>query len=160
MALLRKAQTKILTPREAETKFKRFKGRLVFTNGCFDILHAGHTSYLESARQKGDFLLVAVDTDASVRKLKGPTRPLNSLRDRLRVLAALECVDGVTWFGNGNPVPLIERLKPQVLVKGGDWKPSQIAGAPLVRSWGGKVHSISLLKGRSTTRMVQKIKRR
>ena len=116
----RSFQSKIAKPELAFEKCQllRKKGtKIVFTNGCFDILHVGHITYLEKARQKGDFLVVALDTDEAVQKLKGPTRPVNSLKSRMQVLAALECVDLVTWFENANPVPLIEKLKPNVLTK-------------------------------------------
>jgi rfaE bifunctional protein nucleotidyltransferase chain/domain len=132
---------------------------VVFTNGCFDILHPGHVSYLEAARKKGDFLVVALDTDAAVRKLKGPGRPVNRLESRMQVLAALESVDAVTWFGGANPVPLIKKLKPSVLVKGGDWKIELILGSKEVLGWGGKVFSLRYVEGNSTTGIIRKIRK-
>ena len=132
----------------------------MFTNGCFDILHPGHVTYLEAARRKGDFLVVAMDTDAAVRKLKGPERPINPLESRMQVLAALESIDAVTWFSGGNPIPLISRIKPDVLVKGGDWKIPQILGSKEVLSWGGKVFSLKFVVGKSTTNIVNKIKKK
>src|SRR5207237_698317 len=112
--------------------------RVVFTNGCFDLLHKGHINYLEKARNLGTLLVVALNSDSSVRKLKGKGRPINRLADRLRVIAALECVDYVTWFGEETPLKLIRLLRPRVLVKGGDWSPHQIVGASDVLSLGGK----------------------
>lgn len=134
--------------------------KVVFTNGCFDILHPGHVTYLEAARGKGDFLVVALDTDAAVRKLKGPDRPVNSLESRMSVIAALECVDAVTWFDKGNPVPTIKKLHPNVLVKGGDWKPHQILGSKEVLCWGGKVFSLPYIEGKSTTNIIKKIRKK
>lgn len=134
--------------------------RIVFTNGCFDILHAGHVAYLEKARQMGDFLIVGVNADASVRRLKGPGRPVNSERDRLKVLAALEAVDYVTLFSEDTPLRLIKELRPHILIKGADWKKNQIAGAREMESWGGRVKRISLVPGKSTTAVLKKIQAR
>jgi D-glycero-beta-D-manno-heptose 1-phosphate adenylyltransferase len=130
------------------------KKKLIFTNGCFDLLHKGHVHYLEKASRLGDFLVVALNTDASVKRIKGKGRPLNALRDRLEVLAALESVDYVTWFAQDTPLSLIRKLKPQVLVKGGDWKAHQIVGAHDVLSWGGKVFSLAFVRGQSTTKLI------
>lgn len=159
---LRQFRKKILAPAKAATAIRRAQRagkRVVFTNGCFDILHPGHVTYLELARQKGDFLVVALDTDAAVRALKGPDRPINPLESRLQVMAALESVDAVTWFDKGNPVPIIRKLKPNVLVKGGDWKVPQILGSKEVLGWGGKVFSLKFVEGKSTTNIVNKIKK-
>jgi len=131
--------------------------RVIFTNGCYDILHPGHVSLLERARKKGDLLVVALNTDRSVSKMKGPTRPVNCLSDRQQIIAALECVDFVTFFDEPTPLEIIKKLKPWGLVKGGDWKIAQIVGASEVRSWGGKVFSLPLIKGKSTTGVIQKI---
>lgn len=128
--------------------------KVVFTNGCFDLIHKGHVTYLEKARQQGDILIVALNSDASIRKIKGPTRPINKLSDRLHVMAALESVDYVTSFSQDTPLQLIRLLQPNVLVKGGDWKPDQIVGAPDVLKRGGKVLSITFIKGHSTTKMI------
>lgn len=155
-------RSKILSPTNAQAACRRARRqgkRVVFTNGCFDIIHPGHVSYLEAARQKGDFLIVALDTDAAVRKLKGPTRPINTLESRLQVMAALESIDAVTWFDKGNPVPIIKKLRPDVLVKGGDWKIAQILGSKEVLGWGGKVHSLRYVEGKSTTNIVNKIRK-
>jgi rfaE bifunctional protein nucleotidyltransferase chain/domain len=135
----------------------RKKGKkAVFTNGCFDLIHKGHVTYLAKARKLGDLLVVALDTDESVRSLKGPGRPINPLADRLEVIAALESVDYVTWFEKSDPAPLIRLLKPYYLVKGGDWKPSSIRGADDVLKSGGKVKSLPYVDGRSTTKMLER----
>ena len=130
--------------------------RAVFTNGCFDLIHKGHVSYLQRARDLGDLLIVALNSDASVRRLKGPSRPLNSLRDRLEVMAALESVDFVTWFTADTPLSVIKALRPKILVKGGDWKLNQIVGAAEVQSWGGHVYSLQFVRGRSTTKIIER----
>lgn len=152
--MVRKLEEKIKSP----LALKRALGhsKMVFTNGCFDLLHQGHVRYLQAARRLGDILVVALNTDESVRALKGPSRPVNSLAERLEVIAALESVDYVTWFGDPTPLGLILALKPKVLVKGGDWKISQIVGAPEVLSWGGRVKSLPYLEDRSTTLMIQR----
>lgn len=157
----RKASSKVKSPHSA-TRFlaklrkSKKKTRVVFTNGCFDLLHVGHLRYLQQARTKGDFLIVALNADESVRKIKGPTRPINPLADRLEVMAGLECVDCVTWFEEDTPLQIIETLKPDVLVKGGDWEPEQIVGASQVQGWGGKVFSLPYVEGKSTTRIVER----
>jgi rfaE bifunctional protein nucleotidyltransferase chain/domain len=156
---LRTFLSKIKSPtslQRALATARRAGKRAVFTNGCFDLLHKGHVSYLEQARRQGDLLVVALDTDESVRALKGPERPLNSLADRMEVLAALEAVDYVTWFDDSDPAPLIRKLKPMVLVKGGDWKPEAIKGSQDVLGWGGKVRSLPYVEGRSTTQIIEK----
>jgi D-beta-D-heptose 7-phosphate kinase/D-beta-D-heptose 1-phosphate adenosyltransferase len=131
---------------------------VVFTNGCFDILHAGHVSYLEEASRLGDRLVVAVNVDATVRKLKGAGRPVNPLASRLRVLAALGCVDWVAPFAEDTPERLICRLAPDVLVKGADHDPATIAGADCVRAAGGKVCVTAYVDGHSTTRIIEAIR--
>lgn len=159
--MMRKFKSKILTPGRLKTaveRLRRKKKKIVFTNGCFDLLHPGHVTYLEKARAKGDFLIVALDTDQSVRLLKGLTRPVNPLPARMQVVAALESVDAVTFFEEGNPLPLILKLRPDVLVKGGDWKISDIIGSREVLSWSGKVYSIQFVDGYSTTNIIKKIK--
>lgn len=128
--------------------------RVVFTNGCFDLLHKGHVSYLEKARELGDFLVVALNSDESIRQLKGPSRPISSLSDRMEVIAALESVDYVTWFEEATPLELIKKLKPQILVKGGDWAVSQILGSEDVLARGGQVYSLPYIPGRSTTELI------
>ena len=127
--------------------------KIVFTNGCFDILHAGHVSILEFARRQGDELVVGLNSDASVRRLKGPSRPVNTQADRALVLAALESVSAVCIFTEDTPFNLIKRVFPDVLVKGGDYKPSEIVG----REFAKKVVRFALLKGRSTTNIIKKV---
>ncbi|MCS7176868.1 MAG: D-glycero-beta-D-manno-heptose 1-phosphate adenylyltransferase [Candidatus Kapabacteria bacterium] len=134
--------------------------RLVFTNGCFDVLHLGHVRYLEQARRLGDVLIVGVNSDASVRRLKGEKRPLRSEQERAALVAALKPVDFVTIFDEDTPTALIAELRPDVLVKGGDYQYEQIAGAELVRSWGGEVVILPYVEGYSTTRFVEELIRR
>ncbi len=132
---------------------------VVFTNGCFDILHRGHVTYLAQARALGASLIVGLNSDESVRRLgKGEDRPINCLQDRMAVIAALECVDLVTAFEEDTPLGLILLCRPQILVKGGDWSAENIVGAPEVLSWGGRVHSIPFIHDRSTTRLVERIR--
>ena len=132
--------------------------KLVFTNGVFDILHAGHVGYLEKAKELGDVLIVALNTDASVRGLgKGDDRPLNPLQDRAIVVGALRCVDGVMSFGEATPERLIATLKPEVHVKGGDYSPDSLPEARIVRSYGGEVVILPTLEGRSTTAILKKL---
>jgi len=137
---------------------KRLGQRCVFTNGCFDILHAGHVDYLRQARDCGDFLVVGLNSDKSVRSIKGDTRPINSELDRAFVLASLSFVDYVVIFDDPTPLNLILNIMPDVLVKGADWPEEQIVGAKEVKSWGGVVKRIPLLKGRSTTSIIEKIR--
>lgn len=134
--------------------------RIVMTNGCFDILHAGHVSYLEEAKALGDQLVVAVNDDASVARLKGASRPINPLADRMAVLTGLASVDWVVPFSDDTPARLIERLKPDVLVKGGDWRVDQIAGADSVLARGGEVRVLAFKPGRSTSGVIEAIRRR
>lgn len=128
--------------------------RIVFTNGCFDILHAGHVMYLEAAREFGDVLVVGLNSDDSVRRLKGPERPINVADDRARVLAALRCVDHVVEFADDTPLDIITTLLPDVLVKGGDYTRGTVVGADVVEEHGGRVEIVQLLKGRSTTSII------
>jgi rfaE bifunctional protein nucleotidyltransferase chain/domain len=130
---------------------------IVFTNGCFDILHAGHIAYLEAAAALGDRLIVGVNDDDSVRRLKGETRPINVLSSRLYLLASLSCVDAVVSFSEDTPLNLINLLRPDVLVKGGDYQPENIVGAEEVKSWGGEVKVIPFIEGFSTTKLETKI---
>jgi len=134
---------------------------VVFTNGCFDILHRGHITYLQEAASLGNSLVVGVNTDASVKRLnKAPDRPFNSLEDRMAVLAALQCVRLVIPFDEDTPLKLIERVKPNHLVKGGDWPVKDIVGADFVLGRGGQVHSIPFRYQRSTTDLVNRIRER
>jgi D-beta-D-heptose 7-phosphate kinase / D-beta-D-heptose 1-phosphate adenosyltransferase len=158
----RKAAKKILPPSTAARWAKSFQKngkRVVFTNGCFDLLHSGHVTYLEQARLLGDALVVALNGDGSVRRLKGKGRPLVTLKDRARVMAALECVDAVTWFHDTTPVKLVGKLKPKIYVKGGDWDVANIPEYPVVKSYGGKALALNFVKGRSTTRLIEKARK-
>lgn len=132
-------------------------GRVVFTNGVFDLLHPGHVDVLTAARALGDALVVGINSDASVKRLKGPTRPVRSTEERAYVLAALACVDCVTVFDDDTPAALIEHLRPDVLVKGGDYTEATIVGAPFVRARGGDVVVIPLTPGHSTTATIAKL---
>lgn len=134
-------------------RLRRRAGRVVFTNGVYDLVHAGHVALLEKARALGDCLVVGLNSDRSVRRIKGPTRPICSQADRAKVLSALEAVDYVTFFDEDTPYELIRKLRPAVLVKGGDYRTDQIIGRDLVK----KVVVIALVKGRSTTGMISKI---
>jgi D-beta-D-heptose 7-phosphate kinase/D-beta-D-heptose 1-phosphate adenosyltransferase len=130
---------------------------IVFTNGCFDLLHAGHVHYLQQARLNGDLLLIGLNTDASVRRLKGPKRPIVPERERAAVLSALECVSHVVLFDEDTPKTIIESLKPNVLVKGADWPADEVVGRDFVESLGGKLVLIETLEGRSSTEIVNTI---
>ena len=153
------SRKKILSPAKAaawiRAQQKRGK-KVVFTNGCFDLLHSGHVAYLEEARGLGDGLIVALNGDESVRRLKGKDRPLVSLQDRARVIAGLGCVDAVTWFHTDTPVPLVAKLEPKIYVKGGDWDVNKIPETPVVRAYGGQMKSLQFVEGRSTTNLIQK----
>lgn len=152
-------ESKICPPGDLAARLKTLKRPLVFTNGVFDILHRGHVTYLAQARALGASLLVALNTDASARRLgKGEDRPVNALEDRLAVMAALESVSLVTWFEEDTPLQVILAAKPDVLAKGGDWQPEAIVGASEVKGWGGSVHSIPLVAGRSTTSVIARIR--
>ena len=131
--------------------------RIVFTNGCFDILHIGHARYLYEARSLGDHLIVAVNGDKSVRSIKGPGRPVMSQDERAEMLAALGCVDSVIIFDEETPLKAIKFLMPDILVKGGDWKPEDIVGSDVVTAAGGEVKSIPFVEGASTTGIIEKI---
>ena len=134
------------------------QGRVVFTNGVFDLLHPGHVDVLLGARNCGDALIVGLNSDASVRRLKGPERPIRTEAERAYVLAALEAVDCVVLFTDDTPIELVKALRPDVLVKGGDYTEATIVGAPEVRSWGGDVRVIPLTPGQSTTNIVQALR--
>jgi len=131
--------------------------KIVFTNGCFDLLHAGHVTYLEAARRMGDRLVLGLNTDQSVRKLKGPTRPVIHEDDRARVLAGLEAVDAVILFGEDTPLELIKAVRPDVLVKGSDYREDQVVGGAEVKSWGGRVALVDVVPGRSTSGIIEKL---
>lgn len=153
-------EAKIVAPEALAERRQQLAGPVVFTNGCFDILHRGHATYLAQARALGGSLIVALNSDASVKRLgKGDDRPVNTLADRLAVMAALECVSLVTWFDEDTPLQRILDARPEVLVKGGDWPVERIVGAPEVQGWGGSVHSIPFIHERSTTALLEKIRR-
>lgn len=130
--------------------------KIVFTNGCFDLLHVGHVRYLQAARALGDELVVAINSDASVKRLKGPERPIQTENDRAEIMAALGCVSYSVLFTEDTPARIIEAIKPHILVKGGDWKISQIVGGEFVQSYGGQVLSLQFIHGKSTTKLIEK----
>jgi len=154
-------RAKYYSAAEAETLVRRWRSRglrVGFTNGCFDIIHAGHIALLAAARAQCDRLIVALNTDAGVRRLKGPKRPVNALADRSAVIAAIEAVDAVISFDDETPIELIRRLRPDLLVKGGDYTLDGVVGAPEVQGWGGRVMLVELVEDRSTTRLIEAIR--
>ncbi len=154
------SRPKIKNLKELKNIINRLKYRgkkIVFTNGCFDILHYGHIKYLEDAKKKGDILVVGVNSDSSIKRIKGAARPIVNQRDRLRIIAALESVDYVVLFKENTPLKIIKLLRPDVLVKGADWKKKDIVGSNFVLSYGGKICTINLIRGRSTTNLIKKI---
>jgi D-beta-D-heptose 7-phosphate kinase/D-beta-D-heptose 1-phosphate adenosyltransferase len=153
---------KILSREALKAKIDRLRGdgmKIAFTNGCFDILHAGHCRYLREAAKTGDILILALNSDSSVRSIKGKKRPLVPEAERATVLASLEFVDFVTLFDEPTPLDLIEYLQPDVLVKGGDWTEDKVVGRDAVMAWGGSVVIVPLTPGVSTTNIVEKILR-
>ncbi|MDK9701906.1 MAG: D-glycero-beta-D-manno-heptose 1-phosphate adenylyltransferase [Sulfuritalea sp.] len=153
-------EAKLAAPADLAERVALLPRPLVFTNGCFDILHRGHVTYLAQARSLGASLIVAANSDASVRRLgKGDDRPVNPLADRMALLASLECVSLVTWFDEDTPLARILDCRPDVLVKGGDWPVEKIVGYREVLAWGGTVHSIPFIHERSTTALMEKIRR-
>jgi len=158
----RRARSKLLSRAAAAgaVRAARRRGeRVVFTNGCFDLLHVGHVRSLEQARALGDRLVVAVNTDAGVRRLKGPRRPIVPQRQRAEVLAALECVDWVVLFRESTPLATIEALRPDILAKGGDWRLDAIVGRAEVEGWGGRVVRLREVPGARTSSLVERVKR-
>ncbi len=135
------------------------KQSIVFTNGCFDLLHPGHMDYLQKAKTLGDVLIVALNSDDSVRQIKGESRPVNSLNDRMAMLAALECVDFVTSFQEDTPYNLIDAIKPDILVKGGDYTKDEIVGADIVEDNGGEVKILDFLPGYSSSDLIKRIQK-
>lgn len=133
-------------------------GRVVFTNGVFDLLHPGHIEVLDTARRAGDALIVGINSDSSVQRLKGPTRPVRSTAERALVLAGLEAVDAVVVFGEDTPLELVRLLEPDVIVKGGDYTPQSIVGADVVTARGGRVVVVPLVSGQSTTSIIEKLR--
>lgn len=142
------------------SSLRRRGKRIVFTNGCFDILHVGHVEYLSKARRLGDLLVIGLNSDSSVKKIKGKDRPINKESDRAKVLSSLYFVDYVTSFSESTPENLIKKVRPDILVKGGDWKVEDIVGSSFVRSYGGKVKSIPFVKGYSTTSIIERNRNR
>ena len=152
-------EAKVCPPADFRPRAHALARPLVFTNGVFDILHRGHVTYLAQARALGAALVIAVNSDASVRRLdKGADRPVNPLEDRLAVLAALESVALVTWFDEDTPLERILECRPDHLVKGGDWPAESIVGAKEVRGWGGSVHSIPFRHERSTSELLARLR--
>ena len=150
---------KICSLEELKRRFSyMINTKFVFTNGCFDILHIGHIRYLKKARELGDYLIVAINTDEVIRNLKGDARPINSLAERLEMLSILECVDFVTFFNEADPYDIINELRPDILVKGGDWKEEDIIGADIVKAGGGEVMIMPYVEGTSTTNIIKKIR--
>jgi len=153
-------ESRIVAPGDLAARLAQLPRPLVFTNGCFDILHRGHVTLLSQARALGKSMLVALNSDSSVRRLgKGDERPVNTLADRLAVMAALECVSLVTWFDEDTPIARILDCRPDVLVKGGDWPVEKIVGQIEVAGWGGQVISIPFIHQKSTTALLDKIRR-
>jgi rfaE bifunctional protein nucleotidyltransferase chain/domain len=153
-------ETKIIAPADLAAHLARLPRPLVFTNGCFDILHRGHVTLLAQARALGQSMVVALNSDASVKRLgKGDDRPVNTLADRLAVMASLECVSLVTWFEEDTPLERILACRPEILVKGGDWPVDKIVGNSHVTGWGGKTVSIPFIHQKSTTALLEKIRR-
>jgi rfaE bifunctional protein nucleotidyltransferase chain/domain len=153
-------ESKICPPEQLSAAVAKIARPLVFTNGCFDILHRGHVSYLAQAAALGVSLVVALNSDASVKRLgKGAERPVNALADRLAVIAALGSVSLVTWFDEDTPLQRILECRPEILVKGGDWPPEKIVGCTEVLGWGGTVHSIPFIHQKSTTALLETIRR-
>lgn len=152
-------ESRIVAPADLARRIAELPRPLVFTNGCFDIIHRGHVTYLAQARALGASMIVALNTDASVRRQgKGEDRPINCLEDRAAVMAALRCADMVTWFDEDTPLARILECRPDVLVKGGDWPVEKIVGYTEVLGWGGSVHSIPFEVDRSTTALLGKIR--
>ena len=153
-------EAKLCAPTDLPGRVAQLERPLVFTNGCFDILHRGHVTYLAQARALGAGLIVAANSDSSVKRLgKGDDRPINRLADRMALLAALECVTLVTWFDEDTPLQRIIDIRPDILAKGGDWPTEKIVGYAEVMGWGGQVHSIPFVHQSSTTALVEKIRR-
>jgi rfaE bifunctional protein nucleotidyltransferase chain/domain len=157
---MEKYRLKIQELPDAKKKVERLRSKnkkIVFTNGCFDILHIGHARYLYAAREMGDFLIVAMNSDRSVKAIKGPDRPIMNQSERSEMLASLECVDMVVIFDEDNPMEVIRYLMPDILIKGGDWKEEDIIGADVVRAAGGQIRSIPYINGYSTSGIIKRI---
>ncbi len=155
-------ENKIMTRENAKVQIKKWQNKgekVVFTNGCFDILHAGHIRYLSKAKSIGDHLVIGLNTDNSVKKLKGTNRPLQNEQDRALILAGLEAVDLVVLFGEDTPLEIITFLKPDILVKGSDYSIDNIVGAKEIVQWGGKVETIEFVNGKSTSLIIEKLEK-
>lgn len=152
---------RVILAAQIESELSKIRGekKIVFTNGCFDLLHVGHIRYLQEAKAQGDLLFVGVNADLSVKKLKGDERPIQNESDRAEILAALGAVDYVCLFGEDTPEKMIRLVKPNVLVKGGDWPIDKIVGSQYVLSYGGAVRSLRFVDGRSTSSIVDKLKK-
>jgi D-beta-D-heptose 7-phosphate kinase/D-beta-D-heptose 1-phosphate adenosyltransferase len=150
---------KVVTVKSLLQEQGRRRKKVVFTNGCFDIIHAGHVRYLKKARALGDILVVGLNNDSSVRKIKGVGRPIMPETDRAEILSALSAVDYVVIFKEPTPIRLIEAIRPEVLVKGADWRRGRIVGEDVVKSYGGRVSRIRLVQGRSTTNIINRVLR-
>ena len=140
-------------------RLRREGRKVVFTNGCFDLIHGGHIYLFRTAKTQGDVLIVALNSDASIRRLKGPSRPIFPLAERMEVLAALADIDYVTWFGENTPQKIIAALLPDVLVKGGDWGADEIVGTKEVEGAGGRIYRVPYLRGHSSTNIIEKIEK-
>lgn len=155
-----KCKDKIISVNDIDALLKIHSGKsIVFTNGCFDIIHSGHVLYLEEAKNCGDILILGLNSDASIKRLKGDDRPVNNQEDRAIVLSALQAIDYVIIFDEDTPYNLISRIKPDILVKGGDWSPDQIVGSDIVLEKNGKVLSLSFKEGKSTTNIINKVRK-
>ncbi len=151
---------KLVSLKKLGTSLKgKGKKRVVFTNGCFDIIHAGHVRYLNKAKALGDILVVGLNSDSSVRTIKGPKRPIVPQRERAEILSALESIDYIVIFASPTPIKLIEAIKPDILAKGADWTAKGIVGGEVVRKNGGRIARIKLVSDRSTTNIIKKISR-
>lgn len=160
METLSTIKNKLLSGKDLETKLSEWRSTgktMVFTNGCFDILHRGHVEYLAQASDLGDVLVVGLNTDASVKRLKGESRPVNDEQSRALLLSALQFVDAVVLFGEDTPYELIRQVQPDILVKGNDYKPEEIVGYDIVTARGGKVLTIDLVEGFSTTNIIRRM---
>jgi len=161
MTVNQKLNQKIVTLNELVPQVQLWKGegkKIVFTNGCFDLLHAGHIAYLTEAASLGDILILGLNSDASVQKIKGPQRPVNNETTRSSLLSSMFFIDAVVFFGEDTPLELIKAIQPDVLVKGGDYKPDEIVGAKETVANGGKVEVLTFLPGYSSTAIINKIK--
>ena len=157
---MRLIKTKIQSSNELKNiilRLKRQGKKVAFTNGCFDILHFGHINYLERAKRTADILVVAVNSDSSIKKIKGNARPVTGLKERIGIIAALECVDFVTSFSQDTPLQIIKLLKPDILIKGADWSKNEIVGKEAIESSGGSVITLPYIKGYSSSRIINKI---